>query len=82
MTIHCSTAIFMSMRRKGRPETQLNPDTNLNQIPDSWRCPVCGMPKEYLKRYVTIFLTSKTIHQRNSHQAKNINYYGQWQETC
>ena len=26
------------------------PGTLVKDIPDSWRCPVCGKPKKYLKK--------------------------------
>lgn len=31
---------------KGDPDTDIEPGTQFDEIPDDWVCPVCGAPKE------------------------------------
>lgn len=45
---YCSTYVYDE--EKGDPITGLGPGTLLTVIPDSWRCPVCGMPRTYLQQ--------------------------------
>jgi 4-hydroxymandelate oxidase len=43
---YCS--VFVYDEDNGDSTTDLKPGTTWNEIPDTWHCPVCGMPKEYL----------------------------------
>ncbi|HDQ08741.1 MAG TPA: alpha-hydroxy-acid oxidizing protein [Methanoculleus sp.] len=45
---YCSEYVYDE--EKGDPATGLGPGTLLAQIPDRWRCPVCGMPRTYLRQ--------------------------------
>lgn len=61
---------------KGDPETDLKPGTTLDEFPESWLCPVCGMPKEYLQKVSDeIFDIKMTTYTETEHETKDINYY-------
>ncbi len=61
---------------KGDPETNLEPGTSLDEFPDSWLCPVCGMPKEYLQEVRDdIFSLKMTAYNETQHESKDLNYY-------
>jgi len=61
---------------KGDPDTNLKPGTSLEDIPDSWLCPVCGMPKEYLQEIRDdIFSLKMTAYIETQHDTKDLNYY-------
>lgn len=68
--------IYAYDEEKGDPETKLDPGTSLEDIPDSWLCPVCGMPKEYLKPVrEDVFDIKIKSYNETQDQAKDINYY-------
>ncbi len=68
--------IYAYDEEKGDPETKLTPGTSLDDIPDSWLCPVCGMSKEYLKPVRDdVFTIKAKSYTETQHQAKDINYY-------
>ena len=61
---------------KGDPDTNLKPGTSLEDIPDSWLCPVCGMPKEYLQEIRDdIFSLKMNAYTETQHDTKDLNYY-------
>jgi isopentenyl diphosphate isomerase/L-lactate dehydrogenase-like FMN-dependent dehydrogenase/rubredoxin len=41
--------IYVYDEQKGDPETGLEPGTKVNDIPESWRCPICNATKDSLK---------------------------------
>ena len=46
----CSVCnIYVYSEEKGDPETGLESGTRVQDIPDSWRCPICNAPKDALK---------------------------------
>jgi rubredoxin len=34
----------------GIPDNGIDPGTSLEQLPDDWVCPLCGVPKEDFKK--------------------------------
>ena len=61
---------------KGDPETKIEPGTKVDDFPDSWLCPVCGMPKEYLQEVRDdIFSLKITAYSETQNESKGINYY-------
>jgi isopentenyl diphosphate isomerase/L-lactate dehydrogenase-like FMN-dependent dehydrogenase/rubredoxin len=61
---------------KGDPDINLKPGTSIQDIPDSWLCPVCGMPKEYLQEIRDdIFSLKMTAYIETQHDTKDLNYY-------
>jgi isopentenyl diphosphate isomerase/L-lactate dehydrogenase-like FMN-dependent dehydrogenase/rubredoxin len=42
--------IFVLDTEKGEPRAGLEPGTNLEAIPEDWKCPVCSQPKSFLKQ--------------------------------
>lgn len=45
---YCS--VYVYDEDAGDPATHLDQGTPVTAIPESWRCPVCGMPKGYLRQ--------------------------------
>ncbi len=45
---YCS--VFVYDEDNGDSTTDLKPGTTWEEIPDTWHCPVCGMPKDYLQQ--------------------------------
>ncbi|MFW9811539.1 MAG: alpha-hydroxy-acid oxidizing protein [Candidatus Thorarchaeota archaeon] len=41
--------VYVYDTKAGDEKTSLAPNTNLNDIPDDWRCPICGKPKSHLQ---------------------------------
>lgn len=71
---YCNTYVYDD--EKGDPETNLKPGTTLDNFPNSWLCPVCGMPKEYLQEVSDeIFKIKKLTYTETEHERKDINYY-------
>lgn len=68
--------IYAYDEEKGDPETKLEPGTKLDEIPEAWLCPVCGMPKEYLKQVNDdVFnIKVKSFNETQDH-TKDINHY-------
>jgi len=68
--------IYVYDEEEGDIETRLDPGTKLDEIPDSWLCPVCGMPKEYLKEVrEDVFSLKRNAYKETQDQTKDINYY-------
>jgi 4-hydroxymandelate oxidase len=71
---YCNTYAYDE--EKGDPDTNLKPGTSVEDIPDSWLCPVCGMPKEYLQEIRDdIFSLKMTAYTETQHDTKDLNYY-------
>jgi 4-hydroxymandelate oxidase len=68
--------IYAYDEEKGDPDTELEPGTLVDDFPDSWLCPVCGMPKEYLQEVRDdIFSLKMTVYTETQHDTKDLNYY-------
>jgi len=68
--------IYVYDEEEGDPKTKLDRGTKLDEIPDSWLCPVCGMPKEYLKEVrEDVFSIKRDAYSETQSQTKDINYY-------
>ncbi len=68
--------IYAYDEEKGDPDTNIGPETNVDDFPDSWLCPVCGMPKEYLQEVRDdIFSIKRTAYSETQNESKGINYY-------
>ncbi|MFZ0442862.1 MAG: alpha-hydroxy-acid oxidizing protein [Methanobacterium sp.] len=68
--------IYAYDEEKGDPDTELEPGTLVDDFPDTWLCPVCGMPKEYLQEVRDdIFSLKMTAYTETQHDTKDLNYY-------
>jgi isopentenyl diphosphate isomerase/L-lactate dehydrogenase-like FMN-dependent dehydrogenase/rubredoxin len=68
--------IYAYDEEKGDPDTKIEPGTNVIDFPDSWLCPVCGMPKEYLQEVRDdIFSLKINAYNETQNENKDINYY-------
>ncbi len=68
--------IYAYDEEKGDPDTGLEPGTLVDNFPDTWLCPVCGMPKEYLQEVRDdIFSLKMTAYTETQHDTKDLNYY-------
>ena len=71
---YCNTYVYDE--EKGDHDTKLEPGTNIEDIPESWLCPVCGMPKDYLQEIRDdIFSLKMTAYTETQHDTKDLNYY-------
>ncbi len=59
----------------GDSVTNLEPGTSWDEIPDTWRCPVCGMPKEYLQQIRDDVFAIKMEAYKGQGGTNNLNYY-------
>jgi 4-hydroxymandelate oxidase len=61
---------------KGDMDTKLEPGTRFEDFPDSWLCPVCGMPKEYLKEVRDeVFSIKMNAYSDTQNEKQDLNYY-------
>lgn len=68
--------IYAYDEEKGDPDTKLESSTKVEDFPDSWLCPVCGMPKDYLQEVRDdIFSLKITAYNETQNGSKDINYY-------
>ena len=68
--------IYAYDEEKGDLDTKLEPGTKIEDFPDLWLCPVCGMPKEYLQEVRDdIFSLKMTAYTETQHDTKDLNYY-------
>ena len=68
--------VYAYDEEKGDPGSKLQPGTIIDDIPDSWLCPVCGMPKDYLQEVRDeIFSLKMTAYTETQHETKDLNYY-------
>jgi 4-hydroxymandelate oxidase len=71
---YCS--VYVYDEDSGDPLTNLEPGTKWEEIPDTWHCPVCGMPKTYLHQIRDdIFSLKKTVYHERQNGVKDLNYY-------
>ena len=59
----------------GDSVTNLEPGTSWDEIPDTWRCPVCGMPKEYLQQIRDDVFAIKMEAYKGQGGTNDLNYY-------
>ena len=45
----CSVCRYEYDPAKGDPEHGIEPGTSFDDLPDDWRCPICGSPKDVFK---------------------------------
>ncbi len=45
----CSVCGYVYDPQKGDPEHDIPPNTPFDQLPDDWKCPVCGVGKNKFK---------------------------------
>ncbi len=68
--------IYAYDEEKGDPDTKLKPGTKLEDFPETWLCPVCQMPKDYLQEVRDdIFSLKMTAYTETQHETKDLNYY-------
>ena len=68
--------VYVYDEDKGDPETDLEPGTELENFPDSWLCPVCGMPKDYLQEVrEDVFSIKMRAYTDTQHESQDLNYY-------
>jgi 4-hydroxymandelate oxidase len=61
---------------KGDTDTKLKPGTKLEDFPETWLCPVCQMPKDYLQEVRDdIFSLKMTAYTDTQYETKDLNYY-------
>jgi rubredoxin len=41
----CKMCEYVYDPQKGHPGAGIKSDTDFNDLPEEWRCPVCGAPK-------------------------------------
>ena len=46
----CTVCGYIYDAEKGDPDNCVLPGTKFEDIPDSWVCPECGVPKENFKK--------------------------------
>jgi rubredoxin len=46
----CTVCGYVYDPAKGDPKNNITPGTDFNDIPDSWRCPLCGAPKSEFEK--------------------------------
>jgi len=68
--------VYAYDEEKGDPGSKLQPGTKIDDFPDSWLCPVCGMPKDYLQEVRDeIFSLKMTAYTETQHETQDLNYY-------
>jgi 4-hydroxymandelate oxidase len=68
--------VYAYDEEKGDQGSKLQPGTKIDDFPDSWLCPVCGMPKEYLQEVRDeIFTLKMTAYTETRHETQDLNYY-------
>jgi 4-hydroxymandelate oxidase len=71
---YCS--VYVYDEDKGDPVTDLTPGTTWEEIPDTWHCPVCGMPKDYLQQIRDdVFSVKMEAYSGKPGGAEDLNYY-------
>ncbi|PKL67169.1 MAG: alpha-hydroxy-acid oxidizing enzyme [Methanobacteriales archaeon HGW-Methanobacteriales-1] len=68
--------VFAYDEEKGDLNANLNPGTSVKDISDSWGCPVCGKPKEYLKKVSEdVFNLKMREYLGNQNKNLDLNHY-------
>ena len=71
---YCS--VYVYDEDSGDPLTGLKPGTKWEEITNTWECPVCGMPKTYLRQIRDdIFSFKNTAYTEQNDENKDLNYY-------
>jgi rubredoxin len=47
----CTVCGYVYDPAKGDPKNNITPGTDFNDIPDSWRCPLCDAPKSEFEKF-------------------------------
>lgn len=77
MKFMCSFCnVFVYDEEPGDPNTDLRPGTRWEEIPITWQCPVCGMPKTYLQQVSDeAFSFVSKPYLENKEENWNLTYY-------
>ena len=68
--------VFAYDDEKGDLNAILEPGTTFDNISDTWRCPVCGMPKTFLKQISDdVFALKIAAYQGKNAETTDLNYY-------
>lgn len=67
--------IFVYDEERGEPKVNLDPGTKVEDIPDSYRCPVCGALKCCLHPMSENIVPQETAEQGQVSVNKDLNYY-------
>jgi isopentenyl diphosphate isomerase/L-lactate dehydrogenase-like FMN-dependent dehydrogenase/rubredoxin len=68
--------VFAYDEEKGDLNADLRPGTLVKDIYDSWRCPVCGKPKEYLKQISEdVFALKMADYIEKEKENRDLNHY-------
>lgn len=71
---YCS--VYVYDEDSGDPITGLETGTKWDEIPNTWHCPVCGMPKTYLHQIRDdIFSLKNAVYNEKQNEIKDLNYY-------
>ncbi len=46
----CTVCGYIYDPEEGDPDSGVNPGTPFEKLPDDWKCPVCGAPKESFEK--------------------------------
>ena len=46
----CGVCGYVYDPAKGDPQNRIAPGTGFEELPDKWKCPVCGAPKRDFKK--------------------------------
>lgn len=67
--------IFTYNEDIGDQKTNLKPGTKVENIPNTWRCPVCGAIKSYLQQVSDDEVSPKKSDDGKKHSKKDLTYY-------
>ena len=70
---YCS--VYVYDEDSGDSVTDLEAGTSWDEIPDTWRCPVCGMPKDYLQQIRDDVFAIKMEAYKGQGGTNDLNYY-------
>lgn len=68
--------VFVYDEEKGDTNALLEPGTKVENITEKWRCPVCGMPKTFLKPVSDdVFALKIVAYQGEDEETSDLNHY-------
>ncbi len=68
--------VFAYDEEKGDLNAHLEPGTRVEDIPETWRCPVCGMPKTFLQQISDdVFALKIAAYQGKEVETSDLNHY-------
>lgn len=71
---YCS--VYVYDEDSGDPLTDLKSGTKWDEIPNTWHCPVCGMPKTYLHQIRDeVFSLKNAVYTEKQNEKKDLSYY-------